>query len=37
MTILLVEDDPEIREMLKGYLNEENFGIICAHDGQEAC
>lgn len=37
MTILLVEDDPEIREMLKGYLNAENFGIICAHDGQEAC
>lgn len=37
MTILLVEDDPEIREMLKSYLTAENFVIICARDGQEAC
>lgn len=37
MTILLVEDDPEICEMLKSYLTAENFEIICAPDGQEAC
>lgn len=35
--ILLVEDDPEISEMLKNYLTRENYDVICAFDGQEAC
>ena len=35
--ILLVEDDKEISEMLKNYLTTENYEIICAFDGQEAC
>ena len=35
--ILLVEDDLEISEMLKNYLTTENYEIICAADGQEAC
>lgn len=35
--ILLVEDDTEISEMLKNYLTMENFEVVCAADGQEAC
>jgi len=35
--ILLVEDDLEIREMLSGYLEAENYEVTCAADGQEAC
>lgn len=35
--ILLVEDDSEISGMLKGYLETENFQIVCAADGKEAC
>ena len=35
--ILLVEDDTEISEMLMNYLTMENFKVICAADGQEAC
>lgn len=35
--ILLVEDDLEISEMLAGYLRKENFEVICAVDGQDAC
>lgn len=35
--ILLVEDDREISEMLKNYLTTENYDVICAFDGQEAC
>lgn len=35
--ILLVEDDPAISEMLKNYLTMENYEIVCAFDGQEAC
>jgi len=35
--ILLVEDDVEISEMLKNYLTAENYDVICAFDGQEAC
>lgn len=37
MKILLVEDDREIREMLHDFLTAENFEVICAPDGQEAC
>jgi len=37
MTILLVEDDLEICEMLKNYLVTENFDVVSAHDGEEAC
>lgn len=37
MTILLVEDDLEICEMLKNYLVTENFDVVSAHDGKEAC
>ena len=35
--ILLVEDDTEISEMLKSYLETENYEVLCAFDGQEAC
>lgn len=35
--ILLVEDDLEISEMLKDYLTAENYQVVCAADGQEAC
>lgn len=35
--ILLVEDDREISEMLRDYLATENYDVICAFDGQEAC
>lgn len=35
--ILLIEDDTEISEMLKNYLTTENYEVICAIDGQEAC
>ena len=33
----MVEDDKEISEMLQSYLTAENFQVICAYDGQEAC
>lgn len=35
--ILLVEDDNEIGEMLKTYLETENFEVVRASDGAEAC
>lgn len=35
--ILLVEDDVEISEMLKNYLLTENYEVVCAYDGEEAC
>lgn len=35
--ILLVEDDLEISEMLKNYLETENYDVTCAFDGEEAC
>lgn len=35
--ILLVEDDIEIRELLKNFLADENYEVVCAADGQEAC
>ena len=35
--ILLIEDDPGISEMLKNYLETENYKVTCAFDGQDAC
>lgn len=35
--ILLIEDDPEISEMLANYLTLENYQVACAFDGQEGC
>ena len=35
--MLLVEDDIEISQMLKSYLEAENYEVICAVDGEEAC
>lgn len=35
--ILLVEDDAEISEMLKNYLSVENYEVVCACDGEQAC
>jgi len=35
--ILLVEDDAEISEMLKNFLETENFAVITAYDGESAC
>ena len=37
MRILLVEDDVEICEMLKNFLRTENFEVVTARDGGEAC
>lgn len=37
MKILLIEDDIEISSMLKEFLETENFEIITAFDGKEAC
>lgn len=37
MRLLLVEDDPEISQMLKNYLETEDYGVVCAADGEEAC
>lgn len=34
--ILIVEDEPEIRELLANYLTNEGYGTICAEDGVEA-
>lgn len=36
MRLLLVEDDREISRMLEGYLEKENFDIVCAMDGEQA-
>ncbi|WP_397536530.1 response regulator transcription factor [Rummeliibacillus pycnus] len=35
-TILLVEDDPAISNMVKTYLTNEAFNVTCAFDGEEA-
>lgn len=35
--ILLVEDDAEISQMLKNYLETERYEVACALDGQQAC
>lgn len=35
--ILLIEDDPDIRSMLKRCLTDENYDVTCASNGQEAC
>lgn len=37
MKLLLVEDDLEISQMLKRYLETENFEVQCALDGEAAC
>lgn len=37
MKLLLIEDDREISLMLKNYLETENFQVVCAADGEEAC
>lgn len=37
MRLLLVEDDLEICEMLESCLAAENYEVLSAHDGQEAC
>lgn len=35
MKLLLVEDDIEISQMLKSYLEAENYEVICAVDGRK--
>ncbi|MGG3798863.1 response regulator transcription factor [Metabacillus fastidiosus] len=35
-TILLIEDDRSISEMVRNYLTKEGFKVICAFDGEEA-
>lgn len=37
MKILLIEDDMEISEMLKNFLMTENFEVVTAYDGENAC
>ena len=35
-TILIVEDDPNISELVQMYLEKEGYSVILCHDGQEA-
>lgn len=35
-TLLFIEDDPSISEMVKHYLEKENYEVRCAFDGEEA-
>lgn len=35
-TLLLIEDDPSISEMLKDHLQKEGYVVNCAYDGEEA-
>lgn len=35
-TILLVDDDVELTDLLKEYLEPEGFDVICVHDGENA-
>lgn len=35
--ILLIEDDIEISTMLKNFLTTENFEVVTAYDGENAC
>ena len=35
-SILLVEDDPDIRESLHGFLTQEGYDVVTAENGQEA-
>lgn len=35
-TILVVEDEQKIAEVLKSYLEREGFSVVCASDGEEA-
>lgn len=37
MKILLIEDDKEISDMLKNFLITENFEVVTAFDGENAC
>lgn len=37
MRLLLVEDNLEISQMLKDYLETEDYEVVCAADGEEAC
>ena len=34
--VLVVEDDPDILDMLKNIIQEKGFHVICAHQGEEA-
>jgi len=36
VTILIVDDDPHIRELLRFYLAKEGYHIIAAADGEQA-
>lgn len=35
-TILIVDDDTELTDLLVQYLEPEGFGVVCVHDGQNA-
>lgn len=37
MKLLLIEDDPEISDMLRKFLEAEGFEVITAYDGESAC
>ncbi len=37
MKLLVIEDDPEIRQMLQDFLESEGYTIITAADGETAC
>lgn len=34
-TVLCIDDDPDVRELLRGYLTDEGFNVVTAHDGIE--
>ena len=35
-TILVVDDEPNLRSLLMGYLNQHGYRVVMARDGQEA-
>lgn len=35
-TVLLVEDDKDISELVKNHLEQENFNVLTAYDGEDA-
>lgn len=35
-TVLVVDDDPEIARLLRGYLRQAGFGVLVAHEGKTA-
>ncbi|HBN79873.1 MAG TPA: DNA-binding response regulator, partial [Ruminococcaceae bacterium] len=35
-TILVVDDEIKITEIVKSYLEKDGYGVVCAYDGRDA-